>query len=156
MQGLAVADFLTAFSSYGLKPLFQSKYVCTVIEEMKPYRETIVKVCTLPYPEFVAATHMSISSVICHTSSYMITTCLWDIESRCNSVSYLDEMSNVKKKILFFVVVLCMFCFLWQLVFLAIFLYILSLQKIQINVRFQSTTYFWNTLRCITWWFRPY
>ncbi|CAC5382131.1 MRGPRX [Mytilus coruscus] len=64
MQGLAVADFLTAFSSYGQQPLFQSKYICES------------NYCITPYPYCYMAFHMSVTSFTFHTTSFMITTCL--------------------------------------------------------------------------------
>ncbi|VDI19839.1 Hypothetical predicted protein [Mytilus galloprovincialis] len=76
MQGLAAADFLTAFSSYGLEPLFQSNYVCEVIEDSKQHNDKMMQACSLTYPQCVVATHLSILSATFHTASYMITTCL--------------------------------------------------------------------------------
>ncbi|CAC5391527.1 unnamed protein product [Mytilus coruscus] len=70
MQGLAVADFLTAFSSYGLHPLFLLQYDCE-------YSTTrTLHECFLQYPYCSLATHMSISFFTFHNISFMITTCL--------------------------------------------------------------------------------
>ncbi|CAG2225032.1 unnamed protein product [Mytilus edulis] len=113
MQGLAAADFLTAFSSYGLEPLFQSNYMCEVIEDSKQHNDKILQACYLPYPECVVATHMSILSVTFHTASYMITTCLgiqkviairFPIWTKC-------KLSNRKS------IICCVSCFVLSLAF---------------------------------------
>ncbi|CAC5401989.1 unnamed protein product [Mytilus coruscus] len=72
MQALAVADFLTAFSSYGLQPLFNSQYAC-VGPFGNYYR---INSCSLPLPYCSIAHHLSIASFTFHTVSYTITTCL--------------------------------------------------------------------------------
>lgn len=113
MQGLAAADFLTAFSSYGLEPLFQSNYMCEVIEDSKQHNDKILQACYLPYPECVVTTHMSILSVTFHTASYMITTCLgiqkviairFPIWTKC-------KLSNRKS------IICCVSCFVLSLAF---------------------------------------
>lgn len=68
MQGLGLANFLTACCSYGLEPLFQAKYVCT------PYKHTDGQECTLPYPYCAFASHLSILTMTFHTVSNLITT----------------------------------------------------------------------------------
>ncbi|VDI56521.1 Hypothetical predicted protein [Mytilus galloprovincialis] len=68
MQGLAAADLLTAFSCYGLQPIFQSKYVCNL--DFKFYQ------CYLPYPYCSISPHLSILSFTFHNVSSMITACL--------------------------------------------------------------------------------
>ncbi|CAC5358423.1 unnamed protein product [Mytilus coruscus] len=68
MQGLAAADFLTAFSSYGFEPIFQSQYHCE--------NEIEFPSCRLPYPYCSLASHLSILSFTFHNVSYMITTCI--------------------------------------------------------------------------------
>lgn len=68
MQGLGLANFLTACCSYGLEPLFLAKYVCT------PYKNTDGQKCTLPYPYCMFASHLSILTMTFHTVSNLITT----------------------------------------------------------------------------------
>ncbi|VDI13035.1 Hypothetical predicted protein [Mytilus galloprovincialis] len=68
MQGLGLANFLTACCSYGLEPLFQAKYVCT------PNKTTDGQKCTLPYPYCMFASHLSILTMTFHTVSNLITT----------------------------------------------------------------------------------
>ncbi|CAG2249640.1 CMKLR1 [Mytilus edulis] len=70
MQGLAVADFLTAFSSYGLHPLFLLEYDCEYSTTRTLYE------CFLQHPYCSLATHLSISFFTFHNISFMITTCL--------------------------------------------------------------------------------
>lgn len=70
MQGLAVADFLTALSSYGLEPLFQYRYECSYSDIDKNYS------CFLPYPYCFVATHLSVLSAMFHTVSNLLTTFL--------------------------------------------------------------------------------
>ncbi|CAG2234321.1 unnamed protein product [Mytilus edulis] len=67
IQGLATADFLTAFSTYGFEPLFQTQYHC---------RKIMVPMCSLPYPYCSLSHHLSILSFTFHNVSYLITTCL--------------------------------------------------------------------------------
>ncbi|CAG2255868.1 unnamed protein product [Mytilus edulis] len=74
MQGLAVADFLTAFSSYGLQPLFNSQFFCRYVK-----RGSVTNQCTLkdlPYPYCSMVHHLSLATFTFHTISYTITTCL--------------------------------------------------------------------------------
>ncbi|CAG2207528.1 unnamed protein product [Mytilus edulis] len=68
MQGLAVADLLTAISCYGLEPIFLSQYVC--------HRLNAFYACYLPYPYCSISPHLSILSFTFHNVSAMITTCL--------------------------------------------------------------------------------
>ncbi|CAC5404415.1 unnamed protein product [Mytilus coruscus] len=70
MQGLAVADFLTVFSTYGLQLLFNSQYEC-LLDYMDPCYQK-----NLPYPYCFMAHHLSLTSFTFHTVSYTITTCL--------------------------------------------------------------------------------
>ena len=69
MQGLAAADFLTAFSSYGFEPIFQSQYHCE--NEITEFPS-----CMLPYPYCSLASHLAILSFTFHNVSYLITTCI--------------------------------------------------------------------------------
>ncbi|VDI46747.1 Hypothetical predicted protein [Mytilus galloprovincialis] len=64
MQGLAVADFLSAFSSYGLHPLF---LFCQFARSHE---------CFLQYPYCSMKIHLGISLFTFHNVSFMITTCL--------------------------------------------------------------------------------
>ncbi|CAG2198603.1 CMKLR1 [Mytilus edulis] len=68
MQGLAVADFLTAFSSYGLHPLFLLEYNCELA--------STIQLCFLQYLYCSLKIHWGISLFTFHNVSFMITTCL--------------------------------------------------------------------------------
>lgn len=68
MQGLALADFLTALSTYGFEPIFLSQYNC--------YSKEDYLVCHLPYPYCLIATHLSLMSMTFHTVSVVSTACL--------------------------------------------------------------------------------
>lgn len=70
MQGLALADFLTAMLTYGFEPLFQLQYDCSFHSDDKAY------LCYLPYPYCLIATHLLLLSLTFHTLSVIITTCL--------------------------------------------------------------------------------
>ncbi|CAC5400388.1 unnamed protein product [Mytilus coruscus] len=70
MQGLAVADVLTAFSTYGFEPLFLPRYDCD------RDNNTTLTYCHLQLPYCAMAIHLSILSATFHTASYLITTCL--------------------------------------------------------------------------------
>ncbi|CAG2233119.1 unnamed protein product [Mytilus edulis] len=70
MQGLALADFLTALSSYGLQPLFQNRYKCYHTDITDSYE------CDLEYPYCSVAVYLSISSTLFHTVSNLLTTFL--------------------------------------------------------------------------------
>ncbi|CAG2198634.1 unnamed protein product [Mytilus edulis] len=70
MQGLAASDFLTAFSSYGLQPLFHSQYNCTFRTDLSLF------LCDLHYPYSSMVSHASILFFTFHNVSYLITTCL--------------------------------------------------------------------------------
>jgi len=65
MQGLALADCLTAFCSYGLEPLFLRYYTCETHDW-----------CKVVFPYCIISTHLSILSMTFHTVSIMLTTCL--------------------------------------------------------------------------------
>lgn len=65
MQGLALADCLTAFCSYGLEPLFLRHYICETHNW-----------CRVVFPYCLISTHLSILSMTFHTVSIMLTTCL--------------------------------------------------------------------------------
>ncbi|CAC5412825.1 unnamed protein product [Mytilus coruscus] len=71
MQSLAAADLLTAFSCYGLEPMFQSQYRCELA-----YNNDFLDLCYLPYPYCSMAHHLMVLSFTFHSMSYMITTCL--------------------------------------------------------------------------------
>lgn len=58
MQGLALADFLTALSSHGLQPLFQNRYKCYHTDITDSY-------------ECSVAVYLSISSTLFHTSNLL-------------------------------------------------------------------------------------
>lgn len=70
MQGLAVADGITTFASYGLEPLFQSQYKCQYDISCD------CQMCDLSYPFCSVAVHLSILSMTFHTIAYMMTTSL--------------------------------------------------------------------------------
>lgn len=69
MQGLAIADLLTGFCSYGLEPIFQMKYI-TVNDNLDS------STLTLKYP--YCALYVNISQMVdlFHLVSVLLTTCL--------------------------------------------------------------------------------
>lgn len=72
MQGLALADCLTAFCSYGLEPLLQTNFECVPVL-FSPHNYAA---CKLQYPYCAIYTHMAILSMTFHTVSILLTTCL--------------------------------------------------------------------------------
>ena len=77
MQGLAMADGLTAFCSYGLEPLFQSQYHCKHVNEWYD--------CAIPFPYCKVYVHLSILSM-----NFPANDLFRNTESYCYTVSYLD------------------------------------------------------------------
>ena len=100
MQGLALADGLTAFCSYGLEPLFLQHYKCVDISDKKN--------CYTIYPFCRISTHVSILSVSFHTVSVLITTTmgLQKVIAIMYPVWTKIHMTNRKA------VVICVVCFL--------------------------------------------
>ena len=72
MQGLSLADCLTAFCSYGLEPLLQTDFECDPVLVV-PHNYAA---CKLQYPYCAIYTHMFILSMTFHTVSILLTTCL--------------------------------------------------------------------------------
>ena len=68
MQGVACADFLTAFCCYGLEPFFRTKYVCSYSEKLTA--------CHLTFPYCMISSHLSVASMTFHLVSMILTTCI--------------------------------------------------------------------------------
>lgn len=69
MQGLAIADFLTGFCSYGLEPLFQSSYATV-------HSDTYSSKLTLAFPYCSLYVYSSQLVDTFHLISVLLTTCL--------------------------------------------------------------------------------
>ena len=98
IQGLAVADFLTAFSSYGFEPIFQLQYHCENTIDFPS--------CRLPYPYCSIARHLSILSFTFHNASYIITTCI-GIQKVIAIIFPIWTRNRLTNKKAFIVCVLC-------------------------------------------------
>lgn len=106
MQGLAAADLLTAFSCYGLEPIFQSQYHFELA-----FNNTFLELCHLPYPYCSMTHHLMILAFTFHSVSCMITACLGIQKVIAFVFPIWTKYQLTKKK----VVVCCIIIFLFSI-----------------------------------------